>query len=47
MEKTAVPTESLKSLLEWCEDAIDFRDESDEVAAKAWNVLKQELEKRS
>ena len=31
------------TLLEWCEDAIDFRDESDERAAEAFENLMNEL----
>lgn len=47
MQKTSVPTESLKTLLEWCEDAIDFKDDSDNSAAKAWETLMETIEKRS
>lgn len=36
--KTAVTSSALKDLLMWCEDAIDFRDESDEWAAKAFDI---------
>lgn len=45
MEKTTVSTDSLQTLLRWCEDAIDFRDETDAEAAKAWDELKQAVEK--
>ncbi|MCU1312106.1 MAG: hypothetical protein JWO20_3231 [Candidatus Angelobacter sp.] len=37
--KTLVSSSALKTLLESCEDAIDFNDESDELAAAAFNRL--------
>ena len=43
-EKTLVTTASLKMLLAWCEDAIDFRDESDADAAAAFETLFNEME---
>jgi hypothetical protein len=43
-EKTLVTTSSLKTLLAWCEDAIDFRDESDADAAAAFETLYNEME---
>lgn len=47
MQTTTVPTESLKTLLKWCEDAIDFKDDTDAAAAQAWHTLMDEFEKRS
>lgn len=39
MQAISVPTDALTTLLQWCEDAIDFKDDSDEDAAKAWERL--------
>lgn len=42
-ETTTVSTAALRTLMQWCEDAIDFNDESDELAAKAFETLATEL----
>jgi|tagenome__1003787_1003787.scaffolds.fasta_scaffold20757175_3 hypothetical protein len=44
MDKTLVSTAQLKTILEWCGDAIDFNDDTDELAAKAWEALSDEIE---
>lgn len=47
MPTTSVPADALKTLLQWCEDAIDFNDDTDQAAAAAWNTIMEEIEKRS
>lgn len=46
-DKTLVSTAALGTLMQWCEDAIDFRDDSDERAAKAFAALMADLSDQS
>jgi hypothetical protein len=45
MQTITVPANALTTLLRWCEDAIDFHDDSDDAAAKAWEALTDALQK--
>lgn len=38
-----VRLQPLMALLAWCEDAIDFYDETDETAMKAWYALAKDI----
>ena len=38
-KQVVVSQRSLRTLLEWCNDAIDFKDEADKRAARAFNLM--------
>ena len=42
-KKALVDVRPLTALLEWCNDAIDFNDDTDRRAAKAFHVLQRQL----
>jgi hypothetical protein len=46
-DKISVSRKALADLLMWCEDVIDFKDESDAWVAAAFDELSQTLAQRS
>jgi hypothetical protein len=46
-DKISVSRRALADLLLWCEDAIDFKDESDAWVATAFDELSERLAQRS